>query len=313
MRLAASLDLAPLGQPGPAPRDRWSAVSVASPRPWPSAASLALHALAMAFALGLLALPRLTAPAPDQAVEILWEQPPVEESASLPEAEPPSPPAVPPPPQAVPLPPPPLLPPLPQRAAPPLLMEPPPPALPDSTALLPPPPAETATEPQEEPEEALPLPPPPPPPPPPAPPPPPRPQPAPAPRPAPASESRQRPVESAGPVNPQPSADGSARITGATSPPSADYRPPQPAFPEGARQRGETGTVRVRLQVDASGQVTQVEVLETSGSRELDRATQEYFRRWRFRPALRDGQPVASEATSAMTWRLNGLAADRPW
>jgi protein TonB len=114
-------------------------------------------------------------------------------------------------------------------------------------------------------------------------------------------------------VAPTPSAEGTARITGATSPPSADYQPPQPAFPEGARQRGETGTVRVRLRVDDKGQVTQVEVLETSGSRELDRATQDYFRRWRFRPALRDGQPVASEATSAMTWRLNGLAAGRGW
>ncbi len=305
MSLPAGLELPLPGLAGPARQDRWPAASRPASRPWPPAASLVLHGLALAFALGLLALPRAETP-PDQAVEILWEQPPAQESEALPEAEPPSPPAVPPPPEMAPPPPPP-----PPAAAPPLLMEPPPPALPDSTALLPPPPppAEPAAEAPEEPEEALPLPPPPPP----QAPPPPRPQPAPAPRPAPPSQSRQRPVESAGPVNPTPSAEGSARITGATSPPSPDYRPPQPAFPEGARQRGETGTVRVRLQVDASGQVTQVEVLETSGSRELDRATQEYFRRWRFRPALRDGQPVASEATSAMTWRLNGMAANRGW
>jgi protein TonB len=231
---------------------------------------------------------------------------------------PPTPQAMPPTPQAMPVQPPP------PRAAPPLLMVPPPPALPDSTALLPPPPppAEPQAEATRQPEPAPPPAPRQPAPPQPAPPqpqPPSRPeaqpQPArparpPAPKP---SETRQRPVDSAGPVNPTPTAEGSARITGATSPPSADYRPPQPAFPESARQRGETGTTRVRLQVDAAGQVTQVEVLETSGSRELDRATQDYFRRWRFRPAQRDGQPVASEAISAMTWRLNGLAAGRGW
>jgi protein TonB len=307
VRLPAGLDLPSLGLTAPAPQDRWlAAPRLAARRPWSPAASLVLHGLALAFALGLLALPRLTPPGPDQPVEILWEQPPAEESASLPEAEPPAPPPVPPPPQAAPP-----LPPPPPRAAPPLLMEPPPPALPDSTALLPPPPPPAEQQAETTPEEAEPLPMPPPP----APPPPPRPQQAQPPRPPSPqqTESRQRPVDSAGPVNPTPSAEGSARITGAISPPSPEYRPPQPAFPEGARQRGETGTVRVRLQVDATGQVPQVEVLETSGSRELDRASQEYFRRWRFRPAQRDGQPVASEATSAMTWRLNGLSAGRGW
>jgi protein TonB len=188
-------------------------------------------------------------------------------------------------------------------------MEPPPPALPDSTALLPPPqpPAEQQAAETPPPEQPLPQTPPAPPPQ--------RPQPAQAARPPSPqrSETRQKQADSAGPVTPAPTAEGSARITGATSPPTPDYRPPQPAFPEGARQRGETGTVRVRVHVDDKGQVTQVEVLETSGSRELDRATQDYFRRWRFRPAQRNGQPVASEATSAMTWRLNGLAAGRGW
>jgi protein TonB len=301
-------------------------------------ASLVLHGLVTAAVLGLLAMPHLAPPPPDQGVEILWEQVPAEESmASAEEAQPPMPPAVPPPTEATAPPPPPAVPPPPAPAPPAVAAPaPPPPQLfaevpatqPDALTLPPSPPMPSPPEtapaeapataeagpPPEPQEEPLPLPAPP------TPTPPPRqqaqPQPAPPPRqPAPQeqAETRRKATDGAENLPPVSQAVGSARVTGATAPPQPDYRPPQPAFPEGARQRGETGTVRVRLYVDAAGQVARVEITQSSGFRELDNATESYFRKWRFRPALRNGQPVAEQVTTAMTWRLNGYAANRPW
>ena len=325
----AGLDPSAFGIADPVRLDRWLRRPGGGALPWPQAASLGLHGLALAAALGLLALPRLTPPPPDKAVEMLWEQPPAMASAALPEAEPTSSPppaspppteAVPPSPEVMPLPqpaPPPVLTaqpvPLPQPSPPPPLLEPAPPALLESTVLLPPPPPpqQTAEAPPDLPLPPL------------SPPmsPPPRPQPARPPAPQPA-ERRQTPANSAVAVspapsgmsvNPAPSAEGSARVVGATSAPQTDYRPPQPSYPENARTRGETGTVRLRIKVDISGQVSQVDILETSGSRELDRATEAHYRLWRFRPAMREGQPIPGEVTTNMTWTLNGLAANRPW
>ena len=74
--------------------------------------------------------------------------------------------------------------------------------------------------------------------------------------------------------------------------PIADQSPP-PQYPSAALRRGDSGTVVVRAEVDASGMPTAVTVIERSGSRELDRAARDAVSRWRFTPASSNGQPVA--------------------
>ncbi|WP_196479574.1 energy transducer TonB, partial [Xanthomonas translucens] len=68
---------------------------------------------------------------------------------------------------------------------------------------------------------------------------------------------------------------------------------PPPRYPPAALRRGDSGTVVVRVEVDASGTPGGVALVRRSGSRELDRAAMEAVRRWRFRPAQQKGQAVA--------------------
>ena len=59
-----------------------------------------------------------------------------------------------------------------------------------------------------------------------------------------------------------------------------------------ALRAGETGTVVVRVDVDATGYPNNATVIQRSGSRELDRAATDAVRRWRFTPAQSNGQAV---------------------
>ena len=70
---------------------------------------------------------------------------------------------------------------------------------------------------------------------------------------------------------------------------------PAPRYPQEALRRGVGGTVKVLANVAPDGSVAKVEVAEGSGNRDLDRAALDAVRRWQFKPATRNGQPVASE------------------
>ncbi len=66
-----------------------------------------------------------------------------------------------------------------------------------------------------------------------------------------------------------------------------------PGYPSSARRMGEQGQVRLDVHVGADGVVIDVQLRESSGSAALDRSAMEAVRKWRFRPATVDGQPVA--------------------
>ena len=67
---------------------------------------------------------------------------------------------------------------------------------------------------------------------------------------------------------------------------------PAPRYPPDALRRGESGTVLLRVHVGADGVPVAVDLVSSSRSRALDRAASDAVRRWRFRPAQRNGQPV---------------------
>lgn len=77
---------------------------------------------------------------------------------------------------------------------------------------------------------------------------------------------------------------------------------PPPRYPSRALRRGEAGEVLLRVQVDARGVPSSVEIVSGSGSRDLDRAAISAARRWRFRPAMRDGQPMAGVVNVPITF-----------
>lgn len=67
---------------------------------------------------------------------------------------------------------------------------------------------------------------------------------------------------------------------------------PAPAYPPAALRHGESGTVVLRVDVDTAGQPSAVTLIQRSGSRDLDRAATVAVRRWRFTPAMANGQPI---------------------
>ena len=59
----------------------------------------------------------------------------------------------------------------------------------------------------------------------------------------------------------------------------------QPAFPRDALRNGiESGTVRARMTINASGEVTNVAILQAQPPRVFDRAVQLALERWKFNP-----------------------------
>lgn len=79
-------------------------------------------------------------------------------------------------------------------------------------------------------------------------------------------------------------------------------------YPADAQMRDEQGTVRVELEIDKRGRVSQCNVIDSSGSGSLDSATCRIVKsRARFTPAHdSSGRPVRDTYTQSITWRLEG-------
>ncbi|MFC3816404.1 energy transducer TonB [Lysobacter sp. GCM10012299] len=110
-------------------------------------------------------------------------------------------------------------------------------------------------------------------------------------------EERPRLVETRPPV-PPPSLPQSTPAPAPTAVATSRPEPiagqtPAPRYPTQALRRGESGTVNVRVEIGPDGAPAQVSVEGSSGSRYLDRAAVDAVRRWHFRPAMSNGQPVS--------------------
>ena len=255
-----------------------------------------------------------------EGLELIWQQPGEQSLAGegeLPLGEPPEPPPVPdatppappPPPSlaAAPPPPPVARPP----AAPPAALPPPLPAAPDGVVAAPPapplppvPPAETrsataAAPAVRVPPLALPE----------TPPTQPRRQAAtPPPQPRPARPPPPRPGVANGAAEPQSAPSGGGAVAvGVTAAPSVDpnFPRPDPVYPLASRMRGEQGIVAVSIVVGPDGRVQAVRILRSSGYPALDEsARRAILTSWRFRPAMRQGEPVSGTIDTSIQFNL---------
>jgi protein TonB len=80
-----------------------------------------------------------------------------------------------------------------------------------------------------------------------------------------------------------------------------------PAYPRTAGLNQQQGTVDMVVQVAPDGSAAQVIVANSSGYPALDKAAVSAIRKWRFRPAMEHGVPVASTVEE----RLNFVIKDR--
>ncbi len=75
-------------------------------------------------------------------------------------------------------------------------------------------------------------------------------------------------------------------------------------YPRIARQRGITGSSRIRFTIDDQGRVTTVTVLESTPAGVFDTAAENLARSLRFRPARSGGRAVASAQETTIEWTL---------
>ena len=80
---------------------------------------------------------------------------------------------------------------------------------------------------------------------------------------------------------------------------------PAPEYPVEALRSGESGTVIVQVQVDSNGVPVDARISQRSGSRTLDRAALDAVRRWRFEPAVVEGQPVPGSLEIPFEFKAN--------
>jgi len=129
----------------------------------------------------------------------------------------------------------------------------------------------------------------------------------PEPVPVPAPSVAPAPVAAAPPLAPAPVAPPVA----ATPPPpvgetrsARPLRQVQPAYPSEALRRRQRGWVELSFTVGLDGRVGSVQVTRSQPIRVFDREAITAMQQWTFEPALRDGQPVASQGARRMEFQL---------
>lgn len=80
---------------------------------------------------------------------------------------------------------------------------------------------------------------------------------------------------------------------------------PAPKYPREQRLAGQQGTVMLQVLVDVDGTPLEVTVQQSSGNRELDRAARMHvLKSWKFRPAMKDGQPIQAIGIVPIEFKL---------
>lgn len=95
---------------------------------------------------------------------------------------------------------------------------------------------------------------------------------------------------------------GSFGVGGGFTPPVAIYRP-DPEFSEQARKARYTGTVWLSIVIDTDGHARDIRVTRSLGMG-LDEKAIEAVTRWKFKPALKNGHPIAVRATVQLNFTL---------
>lgn len=80
---------------------------------------------------------------------------------------------------------------------------------------------------------------------------------------------------------------------------------PKPAIPDDLRADALDKTCVVRFTVSPDGTAAKVEIAQSSGSDELDRAALDAARQWKFKPATRDGEPVESQVNLHIEFQVS--------
>jgi protein TonB len=95
-----------------------------------------------------------------------------------------------------------------------------------------------------------------------------------------------------------------------TTDPTFVEGPTPPKYPASAIKEKHSGTVRVEVSIDKAGQVSAVELAQTSGSAVLDAVAIERAWNWKFKPATENGEPVESRVRVPVIFSLDGAPGE---
>jgi TonB family protein len=109
------------------------------------------------------------------------------------------------------------------------------------------------------------------------------------------------------PNGPPTDAGGDASADASFIPPVHDPADtaPGPEYPSDAARRGVEGAVQLLVYVEKDGHVAAIGVAHGSGYPELDVAAEQAVRLWKFRPAMRDGVPIAKSTNVTLRFVLH--------
>jgi protein TonB len=86
---------------------------------------------------------------------------------------------------------------------------------------------------------------------------------------------------------------------------------PGPVYPEQARNDGIEGTVWVKIWVDEHGNARKAVILRTDAE-VLNQATIDASMKWKFKPAMMDGKPVAVWVTIPFKFKMDNPKMNQP-
>lgn len=78
----------------------------------------------------------------------------------------------------------------------------------------------------------------------------------------------------------------------------------KPMYPSRAKRMGIEGYVKVELQVDETGVVTDIKIIKSVPEGVFDRAVRRALRRWKFRPKTVDGKAVVQNGILRLNFTL---------
>ncbi len=80
---------------------------------------------------------------------------------------------------------------------------------------------------------------------------------------------------------------------------------PQPDIPDDLRSEAVDATTVVEINVSPDGAADSVRISQSSGNDQLDRLAVNAAKKWRFKPATRDGEPIASKVRLHVQFKVD--------
>ncbi|QGL98268.1 MULTISPECIES: TonB family protein [Stenotrophomonas] len=105
-------------------------------------------------------------------------------------------------------------------------------------------------------------------------------------------------------VEPFEHAEADAAKAGLDRPIQIDRMPP-PSYPKSAFEQRQVGVVNLRVEVDAQGRPSDVRVLSATNPGVFDAVSIAAARSWTYRPAMKNGKPVAAAVRIPITYAMD--------